>query len=102
MDEITNPHDKFFKEVFSGQEEVASFIRGGLKKDISEKIDTETLRIDNNSYIDSELDEYFSDVVYNCTYKNGEPLKIALLFEHKSYVPDYPHLQLNRYILNIQ
>ncbi len=41
-----------------------------------------------------------SDAVYSCRY-SGSVLKIALLFEHKSFVPQFPHFQLLRYILNI-
>jgi Putative transposase, YhgA-like len=30
-----------------------------------------------------------------------KPIKITFLFEHKSYIPKYPHLQLLRYMLEI-
>ena len=98
--EISNPHDKFFKETFSIRENVIDFLHGTFPEEIIKRLDLSTLTVDNNSYIDNELKEYFSDVVYNCSFKNTE-LKIAVLFEHKSYVAPYPHIQLLRYLLKI-
>jgi predicted transposase/invertase (TIGR01784 family) len=77
-----------------------------------------------DKYTDERLDTYFSDLVFTCrysgTYLNGNgarragmkrnigyngntesDIKLALLFEHKSFVPTFPHNQLLRYILNI-
>jgi len=98
--EITNPHDKFFKETFSVQGNVIDFLQGTLPKDILKKLDLSALTLDSNTYIDEELKEHFSDMVYSCVCKNTE-LKIALLFEHKSYPVAYPHLQLLKYLLKI-
>jgi len=39
-------------------------------------------------------------LVYNCSYKDMK-IKISILFEHKSFVPDYPFLQLLKYIIKI-
>ena len=98
--EITNPHDKFFKETFSVQGNVIDFLQGTFPKEIFDKLDLSALTLDSNTYIDEELKEHFSDIVYSCVCKNTE-LKIALLFEHKSYPVAYPHLQLLKYLLKI-
>ena len=98
--EIVNPHDKFFKETFSDRENVVDFVRGTFPDDLLECLDLPTLTLDNSGYVDEELKEYFSDVVYTCFSKEKE-LKIALLFEHKSYPVKYPHLQLLKYLLKI-
>ncbi len=87
--EIYNPHDKFFKETFSIRENVVDFLEGIFPEEIVKKLDLSTLSLDNNSYIDEELKEHFSDIVYTCVCKN-EKLKIALLFEHKSYCVTCP------------
>ncbi len=96
--DIPNPHDKFLKETFSKQENVTDFIRGTFPENILKNLDLSSLVLDNNSSIDEELNEYFSDIVYNCFCKDNE-LKIAILFEHKSYAMPYPHLQLLKYII---
>ncbi len=107
---ITHSHDKFFKTVFSKKEAVAEFIEKLLPKGISKHIDLDSLVLDNTEYTDEQLKTHCSDVVYNCNYISDEvgekrskaiPIKISLLFEHKSYPEKYPHLQLMRYFLNM-
>ena len=96
-----NPHDKFFKETFSKKEEAIDLISHTFPQNLVKNLDLATLALDNNSYIDEELSENFSDLVYNCTYKGEKVVKICLLFEHKSYPVAYPHLQLLKYLLKI-
>ena len=101
MTEIANPHDKFFKEIITDKENALDFIQAVLPENLCKNFDFSTLAIDNNSYVDEELRENFSDVIYNCEYKNKNNVKITLLFEHKSYNVKYPRLQILRYMLNI-
>ncbi|MCF8372192.1 MAG: Rpn family recombination-promoting nuclease/putative transposase [Bacteroidales bacterium] len=96
-----NPHDKFFKEAFSKKEEAGDLIKNVLPEGLSNNIDVSTLQLDSTSYIDEELQESFSDLVYNCVYKGKTKIKITLLIEHKSYAVDYPHLQLLKYLQKI-
>jgi len=95
-----NIHDSFARETLSYKDNAACFFRGILPEDVGNKLDFESLREEKTSYTDKELAGYFSDVVYECTYKRSS-LKITLLFEHKSYVPAFPYGQILRYILNI-
>ena len=99
--DIQNPHDKFFKEVFSDKETAEDFLKHVVPEEIVKGLDFATLASDKTSYIDEELKEYYSDVVYRCKYKGSVSIQIVLIFEHKSYVPDYPHLQLFKYLLKI-
>jgi len=107
------PHDRFFHEVLSNKENAVDFLQGVLPNDLLRHLDVQCLIQDETKYTDEQLDEYFSDIVYTCTYQDtrkhtkgqdekpaGE-IKLALLFEHKSFVPAFPHSQLLRYILNI-
>jgi len=98
--EIFNPHDKFSKETFSIRENVIDFLQGTFPEEILEKLDLFTLALDNNSYIDEELKEHFSDIVYTCFCENNE-LKMALLFVHKSYPITCPYIQVLKYLLKI-
>jgi Putative transposase, YhgA-like len=54
----------------------------------------------NDSFTDEELSEHLADVVYQTEFA-GQKTLVTLLFEHKSYIEKYPHLQLLQYILNI-
>ena len=98
---IHNPHDKFFRELFSRKEEAKNFLQGVLPLDLIRKLDLNSLEIEKTSYLDEYLQTYFSDMVYTCTYNDQVPIKVAFLFEHKSYFPtEMPiQLQLLRYML---
>jgi predicted transposase/invertase (TIGR01784 family) len=99
-EQISKVHDKFFKLVFSDQAKVENYLQGTLSKDLKSKTRFETLKLDNNSYVDAQLKEYFSDVVYDVLF--GEmPIKICILFEHKTFVPAFPHLQLMKYMVGV-
>jgi predicted transposase/invertase (TIGR01784 family) len=99
--DIKNPHDRFFKETFSDIEAAQDFITGTFPESLVKKLDLSTLELDANTYTDNELKEHFSDLVYNCRYGNDNAIKIVILFEHKSSIPEYPHLQIIRYLLKI-
>ena len=98
---VTSSHDKFFKEIFSNKEEAVELLKGSLPKELVKNIDFSTLKADNTSYINEELKENFSDLVYDCMYRGKNEIKISILIEHKSFVPKYPHIQLLKYMLNI-
>ena len=100
MEHIASHHDKYFKEIFSRKEEMSDFITNALPQ-IAEFVDFTTLQLDTTQYIDKNLQIGYSDIAYNCLYKNKIKLKIALLFEHKSQTEDFPHLQLLGYMLKI-
>ncbi|MES2520832.1 MAG: Rpn family recombination-promoting nuclease/putative transposase [Bacteroidota bacterium] len=99
MSNIINPHDKFFRTSFSRLDVVRSFIEEVLPKQYRDKINLDSLRLSNSSFIDEELSEHLADLVYHAEYA-GEPAKISLLFEHKSYQEDFPELQLLQYMNN--
>ena len=98
---MTNPHYKFFKEVFSKKENAVDFIRGTFPAEIRDRLAFDTLRLEKTSYVDKELRETVSDLVYSAMYQGRVAIKLSLLFEHKSYRPKHPHLQILRYMLGI-
>ena len=100
--QTANPHDDFFKVAFSRKDVVEDYITQFLDKKLAKNIDLQSLTISNNSYVTPKLAKYFADVVWEATYGAGKtPIKVAFLFEHKSYIPKYPHIQLMRYMLEI-
>jgi predicted transposase/invertase (TIGR01784 family) len=98
---ITNTHDKFFKSLFSDKDSLIEFVSKTIRPAIVKNLDFSTLKIDNTEYIDKRLSSNFSDLVYNCKYKERQNVKITLLFEHKSSVEKFPHFQLLAYMLRI-
>jgi predicted transposase YdaD len=51
---ITNPHDTFFKEIFSDKDRMVDLIRGALPHNLVSGLDLAHLVFDNNSYVDKE------------------------------------------------
>jgi predicted transposase/invertase (TIGR01784 family) len=100
MSEISNPHDKFFKSTFSRLDVVQSFIEEVFPTQHRDKINLNSLKLSNTSFVDNELTEHLADLVYHAEYA-GESAMITLLFEHKSYQEDFPEWQLLRYMTNI-
>ncbi len=98
---LVNSHDKFFKYFLSKLDNAREFVAKTLPEEITSQLDFESFELDQTEYIDSKLKTSFSDIVYNCIYSGTIRIKISLLFEHKSYKPDYPHLQLLGYMLDI-
>ena len=101
MSEICNPHDKFFKEAFGREETARDFVVNYLPDEIRELLDLECIEAGKESFVDEELKEHFSDVIYRTRLKGGEPVCIYVLFEHKSYSDDIVLFQLLRYMVKI-
>ncbi len=99
---LVNTHDKFFKYLFSKKEPVAEFVEKTLPVEIAENLHLDTLKLDKTEYLSNNLKTSFSDIVYDCDYGDkSSKIKISLLFEHKSYIEDHPHLQLLGYMHNM-
>lgn len=76
------PHDHFFKSTFSDKRIAADYMHTFLPEKLTANLKLDSLALASTSYINSELEEFLSDVVYTCTY-GEQPIRISLLFEHK-------------------
>lgn len=97
---INKPHDKFFKETFSDANTAKDFMVNYLPKDVLELVDLNSLKPQKDSYIEEDLKETFSDLLFQTKISNEESY-IYFLFEHKSYPANKVAIQLLRYMLNI-
>ncbi|GAB6160974.1 Rpn family recombination-promoting nuclease/putative transposase [Desulfothermus naphthae] len=97
---IQNPHDAFVKEVFSHKEQAEDFLRNYLPQDICRLIDFDSLSLVKDSFVDEDLKEHFSDLLYEVQL-SSRPGFIYLLFEHKSTPQRFTGLQLLRYMVKI-
>ena len=59
MTEITNAHDKFFKEVFTRKDTAEEFLRHYLPENVVGLLDLDSLEYTKDSFIDRHLKEYF-------------------------------------------
>ncbi len=100
MSEITNPHDKFFKETF-GQIHIArDFLRHYLPAPVLAQLHLSQMQAEKETFIDPELREHFSDLLFSVPRKDKQGLAfVYFLFEHKSFADIWTSLQLLGYIV---
>src|SRR6056297_2367917 len=98
---VVNPHDKLFREIYGDKENARSFLTGYLPGKVLDLMDIATLEISRDSFIEKELADYYSDILYRVMLKDGSAGLIYMLFEHKSYHDKYVHLQLLEYMVKI-
>ena len=97
---ITNSHDKLFKAVYSNKLNAVSFLENYLPEKILKVTDLDSLELCKDSFIEKNLQEFYSDMLYKVNFKT-QPGFIYFLFEHKSYPDNLIHLQLLEYMLKI-
>jgi len=100
LSEIKNPHDMFFKKTMADKETAKDFLQNYLPKKVLKHIDLDKLKISKDSFVDEELKDKFSDVLYEVKL-DKETAFIYLLFEHKSYPDKEAAMQLLRYMTKI-
>lgn len=96
------PHDKYAKFVLQTKEVVLELLQFCLPEILLEQISPESLELSQDSYVDTYLQTHFTDVCYRGQTRAKKPLRIAIIFEHKSEKPKGPVTeQLLRYISNV-
>ena len=98
---LSNPHDRFFKELFSRQEAARDFLQNYLPADVAQLLDLASLEISKDSFIDADLQEHFSDLLYTVALRDGRQSYVYVLFEHKSYPEELIAFQLLKYMVKI-
>ena len=101
MSEITNPHDRFCKELLARPAVAADFLAGYLPADVAGALDLTAPELAKDSFIDAELRQHFSDLLYRVRLARGGEAYVYVLFEHKSAPDDWVAFQLLRYLVRI-
>jgi predicted transposase YdaD len=86
-------HDGLFKVAFDNKNLAESFARENLPAEITRDLDFSSMTQDKDTFIDQKLSRCFADVLYYIRFKNS-PAYLYFLFEHKSYEPGFPAVQL--------
>jgi predicted transposase/invertase (TIGR01784 family) len=101
MSELRNPHDLFFRETFSRPDVALDFLEHYLPAQVLQTVDLNTLELQKDTFVDPELREHFSDLLYRVEQADGEEAYVYLLLEHKSSPDVWVALQLLRYMVRI-
>ena len=86
---MTNtPHDAVFKAVFEQPEHAAAELQHVLSADLVAAIDWSSLALEPGSFVDEELADQHSDLLFSASAKgSGESVLVYLLFEHLCGAP---------------
>ena len=98
-DDLNNPHDVYFREAFSRPELVRDFVENYLPAEISKLFNLDTLEQLPDSFIDNDLREHLSDILYQVQAWDERPTLFYFLFEHKSRPEQDTPFQLLRYMV---
>ena len=102
---LPTPHNNFFHYALSHVEAARDLIQTHLPADLVQLLDLESLELQKDSFVDEDLRQSFSDLLYSVRLAgvNGEPIEgqVYLLFEHKSRSDPMTCFQLLRYIVRI-
>jgi predicted transposase YdaD len=85
---------------YSDKDNALVFLTHNLPGHVLKLIDLSTLEISKDSFIEKELADYYSDILYHVKLVDGSTGFIYVLFEHKSFFDRYVHLQLLEYMVN--
>ncbi|WGL94095.1 Rpn family recombination-promoting nuclease/putative transposase [Arsenophonus nasoniae] len=80
------PHDAVFRQFLQEKETAKEFFEIWLPEEIKSICNLETIRVESGSFIDEEMKNYQSDILYSVNTKRGKGY-LYLLIEHQS-TPD--------------
>ncbi|MEW6379208.1 MAG: Rpn family recombination-promoting nuclease/putative transposase [bacterium] len=101
---LNHPHDCLTKEILSRKENARDFFFHYLPAPIRDILDLDSLEICKDSFIEAELGEYFSDLLYQINLsgnQEGQGGYVYVLFEHKSAPEEWIAFHLLRYQVRI-
>ena len=101
MAEINNPHDHFVKATLSQPDIAASFLTNYLPRETVDLLDTSKVELVKDSFVDSDLREHQSDMLFQVQTRNGKAAYVYVLLEHKSAPDQWVAFQLFRYMVRI-
>ncbi|MCS6907583.1 MAG: Rpn family recombination-promoting nuclease/putative transposase, partial [Anaerolineales bacterium] len=102
MADLSNPHDRYFRETLAQPTAARDFLRYYLPTEVAALLDPdETPELMRDSFVEPELHEHLSDLLYRVRLRNARDAYVYILIEHKSY--PYPEVafQLLRYMVQI-
>jgi predicted transposase/invertase (TIGR01784 family) len=99
--QIPNIHDVFFKQVLSDPELAGTFLREHLPPEVTSLLGPETPQPIPGSFVDEELQEHHSDLIFRVHLNAGGAAFAYVLMEHKSAPDQAARLQLLRYVVRL-
>ncbi|WP_334472328.1 Rpn family recombination-promoting nuclease/putative transposase [Arsenophonus sp. PmNCSU2021_1] len=92
------PHDAIFKQFLSEKETAKDFFDIWLPDEIKALCDLDSLKVESGSFVDSEMKNYQSDILYSVKTEKGSGY-FYLLIEHQSTPDKLMAWRLMRYCM---
>ena len=98
MKKITpTPHDSTFRQFLKIPDIARDFIEIHLPTELRAICDLSTLKLENGSFVEENLRQYFSDVLYSLKTINGDKGYVQILIEHQSSPDKHMAFRMIRY-----
>ena len=94
------PHDKLFRRTFGNPRHAEGVFRTLLPGEVVARADWSRLKLEEGTYVDEELKQRQSDVLFSVPL-GGRPALLYLLFEHQSSADPHMPLRMLRYLVRI-
>lgn len=92
------PHDATFRQFLKHPDVARDFMQLHLPAELREICDLNTLRLESGSFVEDDLRQYFSDVLYSLKTSAGDGY-IHVLIEHQSTPDRHMAFRLMRYAI---
>jgi len=90
------PHDATFRQFLSQPDIARDFMELHLPAELRAICDLSTLKLESGSFVEDDLRQYFSDILYSLKTSNGDGY-IHVLIEHQSTPDRHMAFRLMRY-----
>lgn len=96
------PYTRFFENTFSRLDIARDVTEQLLPENISKKIDSKSIKLRKDSFVEPNLTRLHSDIIYECNFrKSKQKIWLTLLFDHKSEPDNFVYIQLSKYMNSI-
>ncbi|CAI0959978.1 MULTISPECIES: Rpn family recombination-promoting nuclease/putative transposase [Serratia] len=93
------PHDAAFRQFLTQPEIARDFMELHLPPELRAICDLSTLKLESGSFVEDDLRQYFSDVLYSLKTTAGDDGYIHVLIEHQSTPDKHMAFRLIRYAI---
>ena len=98
---IQTRHDLFFRKAMSNKLASREFMNSHLPETLKKLVDTSSLHLEQESFVEDELKNSISDVLFSVKLNDGSDGYIYILLEHQSSSDKWMALRLQKYMINV-
>ena len=96
---IQKPHDLYFKGMMKDRQVAQDFLKAHFPQDLIKRMDLASLQLTDASFVDQDLKENYSDLLYECTIDNHQHAYLYVLIEVQSTPDQLMPLRMVKYTI---